>query len=161
MISTPLIEHGTDVDSVLVWFRLLKSHRGYPRFQDWEELSARPARAGYRIEAIPFFDNRVSRGDIVAATVEVGGFLQFDSVLRRGGRSTFRVWLNPHREPAERLIAKLTSLGAHCTMPWDRLITLDVPRESLREARKILRRGRAAGRWGLQEGFIFDPNRKV
>lgn len=88
--------------SVQVWFRIEKDEDGYPRSKNWEQLLAWPVLESdrcFRIESIPFFVKGISRGDIVAAKVsenndvQEGEFLEFESIVERGGHNTYRLLL--------------------------------------------------------------------
>jgi hypothetical protein len=144
-------------EPVEIWFKLVKSADGYPESQDWEELWARPAGDGYRIESTPFFENRVSKGDLVVATLQGDGFLQFERVVERGRHSTFRVLIDDERVSVESVTKDLKSLGAECEVTLDNLVAIDVSEEAMKAVEDFLVRGRDNGRWGLQDGFIFQP----
>jgi Domain of unknown function (DUF4265) len=147
---------ATETESVEVWFKLIKSADGYPKSQDWEELWARPSGDTFVLESIPFFETRVSRGDVIRASPHEEGFLQFDSVVRRGGHSTFRVLINPERVNAKRLMTELKRFGADSELTLNELIAVDVPDGALQTIEDFLLRGKEAERWGLQDGFIFE-----
>lgn len=149
--ATPIV-----AEPVEVWFRLVKSADGYPKSQDWEELWSRPYGDVFVLESIPFFENRVSRGDVIKVSRHEEGFLQFDSVVSRSGHSTFRVLINPEQTKAAQVMAELKELGADSELTLEDLIAVDVPDPVFQIVEDFLVRGKQAGRWGLQDGFIFE-----
>lgn len=150
-------ENPLETEPVEVWFRLVKSADGYPESQNWEDLWARPSDRVFLLESIPFFENRVSRGDVVTASIQGDGFLQFDGVVERGGHSTFRVLVDPERGEVLPLMLELRRLGADCEVTLDYLVAIDVPPEVIGTVEDFLIKGKEAEKWGLQDGFIFEP----
>lgn len=146
-----------ETEPVEVWFKLVKSVDGYPESQDWEELWARPVGESYRLESTPFFENRVSKGDLVVATLQGDGFLQFERVVERGRHSTFRALIDVERVSVESVTKELKNLGAECEVTLDNLVAIDVSEEAMKVVEDFLVRGKDDGRWGLQDGFIFEP----
>lgn len=146
-----------ETEPVEVWFKLVKSAGGYPESQDWEELWARPFGESYRLESTPFFENRVSKGDLVVATLQGDGFLQFERVVERGRHSTFRALIDVERVSVESVTKELKNLGAECEVTLDNLVAIDVSEEAMKVVEDFLVRGKDDGRWGLEDGFIFEP----
>ena len=146
-----------EIEPVEIWFKLVKSADGYPESQDWEELWARSVGESYRLESTPFFENRVSKGDLVVATLQGDGFLQFERVVERGRHSTFRALINIELVSAESVSNELKRLGAECEITLDNLVAIDVSEEAMNVVEDFLVSGKDDGRWGLQDGFIFEP----
>ena len=141
---------------VEVWFKLVKAADGYPESQDWEELWARPVSGAYRLESIPFFENRVSRGDLITASAQEDGFLKFETVVERGGHSTFRALVDLDSGGVESFMTELKRLGADCEVTLENLVAIDVPPNAMTRVEEFLLRGKDDEKWGLQDGFIFE-----
>ena len=147
-------------DFVEVWFKLVKSADGYPKSQDWEELWAKPNGQEYTVSSIPFFENRVSRGDSIQVTKNAEGFLQFTEVVSRGGHSTFRAYIDLEKTGVQQFAAALKSMGADCEVTLKNLVACDVPRDVMSGVGEYLVRGAEEKKWGLQDGFIFEAQPK-
>ena len=156
-MSQGFVGVAMEAEPVEIWFKLVKSADGYPESQDWEELWARPVGESYRLESTPFFENRVSKGDLVVATLQGDGFLQFERVVERGRHSTFRALIDVERVSVESVSKELKRLGAECEVTLDNLVAIDVSEEAMKVVEDFLVSGKDDGRWGLQDGFIFEP----
>jgi hypothetical protein len=158
-MSEPVSEVSTNNEPVEIWFKLVKASDGYPESQDWEELWAQPIGHNYRLESAPFFEKRVSKGDLVSASLQGEGFLQFEHVIERGRHSTFRALIDLRQISVEFVIKELDSLGAECEVTLNSLVSIDVPEAALSKVEEFLVRGKDKGKWGLEDGFIFEPSR--
>lgn len=156
MSQDQVIANPPNVEPVEVWFKLIKGADGYPESQDWEELWATPSGGAFRLDSSPFFENRVSKGDVVTASIQGEGFLQFERVVERGGHSTFRALVDPERGDVDSLMAELRRLGAECEVTLDHLVAVDVPPKVFEAVEDFLVKGKEAEKWGLQDGFIFE-----
>lgn len=115
----------------------------------YENLWATPLGTGqYRIESIPFFVYRVSRGDVVAANPDAEGWLQFTGVLAKSGHRTVRARVGNISEEARSLIAaELESRECPTELLRDRLISVDVPEQVSLEG---------IGAWLTEQGLEWE-----
>jgi hypothetical protein len=84
----------------------------------------------YRIESIPFFIYGVSRNDVVTASPDDEGRLQFEKVVERSGNRTLRARSEKFIRNAalrKRVIAALKKLGSDVEELRSRLLAIDVP----------------------------------
>jgi hypothetical protein len=127
-----------------------------------ENLWAQPLESGgFRIDNIPFYVYGVSNKDVVSAEL-IDGSLQFQSVLSRGGHSTYRVLV---RDPAgfesapwRDRWARLAELGCSYEVAKQRYIAIDVPKLSSADVvYAVLEKGAADGIWSIDEGHCGHP----
>lgn len=127
----------------------------------FENLHAKRIRDSvYILDNSPFYAYGVSYGDEVKAN-PVDGRNTFDSVMRRGGHSTYRVKLATGQSHNDfmRAFEKLEKLG--CTFEGTgsgsrRLYTIDlVPEAKVEEVYRILEDGEEAGIWEFEEAHFF------
>lgn len=144
---------GAGAGLVKLSFALARDEDGYPPF-DRESLWARPCAGGYELRNVPFYAQRVSWGDVVAAR-ERGGELVFDRVVRTAGHSTLRIILFDE-DRVEELLAGLRRLG--CTWEVSNVqtyIAIDVaPEVPLSPVQRFLAEGESAGRWEYEESAL-------
>jgi Domain of unknown function (DUF4265) len=140
-------------DRVKVLFRLEKDEDGYPPVEV-ESLWGLRRGEGIELDNIPFFAKGVAVGDIVKTTRGSDGALEFESVVRRGGHSTYRILLiekqpDDPRRTMEELITKGLSVEEDAG-----LLAVDVPPEiALGPVRDYLFEGIDSGRWEVEEGY--------
>jgi hypothetical protein len=105
----------------------------------------------YRLENSPFYAFGISYQDVVSAKSE-GGLLVFDSVVSRGGHSTYRV-IRQDSAAFEEFWLPLQELGCTYEEGPNNLIAVDVPPSAdIYQAYALLSRGEEAGAWTFQEG---------
>jgi hypothetical protein len=140
-------------DRVKVLFRLEKDEDGYPPVEV-ESLWGIRRYDGIELDNIPFFAKDVALGDIVTTTTAGDGALEFESVIRRGGHSTFRILLlqeqgDDPRRTMDELIARGLSVEEDAG-----LLAVDVPPGvALGPVRDYLFEGIDSGRWEVEEGY--------
>lgn len=97
----------------------------------YENLWAMPvSRSRYRIESIPFFIYGVSFRDIVSASPDAKGQLQFNKVVERSGNRTLRArsdTLSKNSAYRKKVIADLKKLSCGVEELRSRLLAIDVP----------------------------------
>jgi len=120
--------------------------------------AARMGPGQYRLENSPFFAFGVSYQDVVAAR-EDGGHLRFTEVVRRAGRSTYRIIRKSGAEDAfERLWKPLEGAGCTYEKGPNQLLAVDVPPSSnIASVYQLLEAGEAAGAWSFEEGHCGHP----
>ena len=130
--------------------------------EDWEGLDAEnlwaePISDGaFKIDNVPFYVYGVSNEDVVSARL-IEGRLQFQSVLTRGGHSTYRVWLqDPEGYEGtgwKELWPYFAELGCSFERAKQRWMAIDVPKASNVDAvYALLAEGEADGVWEFSEG---------
>lgn len=138
-------------DQAKVLFRLEKDEDGYPA-EDVESLWGLRRADGIELDNIPFFAKGVALGDVVMVRVAPDGALEFESVVRRGGHSTYRILiLKKHPHDPKHTMDELIDLGL--TVEEDAgLLAVDVPPEvSLERIREYFFEGIHSGRWEVEE----------
>ena len=110
----------------------------------------------FRILNSPFFIFGVSAEDIVKAKPDNGGY-KFDHVARKGGHSTYRVFLQGGRtldgEDFRSRWTPIQALGATFENANDRLLSVDVaPGVDIAKVYDLLKQGEADGVWAFEEG---------
>jgi hypothetical protein len=140
-------------DRVKVLFRLEKDEDGYPPVEV-ESLWGIRRSDGIELDNIPFFAKGVALGDIVESTTAGDGALEFESVVRRGGHSTFRILLlKKHPADPRRTMDELIAKGLSVEEDAG-LLAVDVPPDvPLGPIRDYLFDGIDSGRWEVEEGY--------
>jgi hypothetical protein len=110
----------------------------------------------FRILNSPFFVFGVSAEDIVKVKRDNGGY-KFDQVARKGGHSTYRVFLQGGRsldgEDFRSRWTPIQALGATFENASDRLLSVDVaPGVDIVKVYDLLKQGEADGVWAFEEG---------
>lgn len=142
-----------------ILFYMDRDEDGYPPVEV-ESLWASAVDDGYALDNIPFFVRGVALGDVVSAEAADDGALEFERVVRRGGHSTFRIWLRDQSAAEMRkTIDALLALGLGVEKDFTGLLAVDIPPEvSLDDAEAALFEGVDSGRWELQDGYrAGDP----
>ena len=115
----------------------------------YENIWATPLAGGkYRLESIPFFVYRASRGDVVAANPDPEGRLQFTRVLAKSGHRTVRVRVGDiSPENRATIVAGLSSRECVTETLRDRLVSVDVPEQASLED---------VGAWLTEQGLEWE-----
>ena|SRR2546421_625418 len=129
-----------------------KDGHGYETERLWAE---RRGHNNFRIMNSPFFAFGISPDDIVKAKGE-GDEYQFQEVVKRGGHSTYRIFLQGNRtvrdSQFEEYWSELANLGCACENANDRLIAVDVPPGvDVAKVYRVLEKGEAEGIWAFEE----------
>ncbi len=123
----------------------------------------------YRLDNTPFYVKGVSFGDIITAK-EKQGFLKYESVLKRGGHSTYRIIIDHAKVP----INKFQNYWKHfselaCTYEGGpefrskdknlKIYAIDVhPEVKLDQVYAKLQKGEHEGIWEFEEGHCYEKN---
>lgn len=143
---------------VKVLFRLEKDEDGYPP-AEVESLWGLLRPEGVELDNIPFFAKGVALGDVVKVENAPDGALEFESVVRRGGHSTYRILLlKKHPEDPRRTMDELIALGLSVEEDAG-LLAVDVPPEvPLDSIREYLFQGIDSERWEVDEAYRAGPS---
>jgi hypothetical protein len=138
---------------VKVLFHLEKDEDGYPP-AEVESLWGFLRRDGVELDNTPFFVKGVALGDVVKVEEAPDGALEFESVVRRGGHSTYRILLlEEHPADPRHTMDELVALGLSVEEDAG-LLAVDVPPDiSLYNILEYLREGIESGRWEVDEGY--------
>ena len=139
---------------VKVVFRLEKDDDGYPPVEV-ESLWGIERRDGIELDNVPFYARGIALGDVVAVQRAQDGALEFASVVRRGGHSTYRVLLKGADESdPQRTIEELIQQGLGVESDVPCLLAIDAPPETdINRVVAYLLEGAHAGRWEVEEGY--------
>ena len=108
----------------------------------------------YRLDNSPFYVYEVSYNDVVFAK-QTSEILLFQRVRKRGGHSTYRIFLTRPLDEQEfqQYWKPFGSLGCTYEGKNKRLIAIDVPPTSdIRQVYALLERGEDAKLWEFEEG---------
>lgn len=143
-------------DLVEVWFKIKKDADGFPETRDWELLRCVQVGNVCEVKSVPFYLKEVAYGDHVLVRKSKEGPSEFESVDSRGGYSVFRLLLRKTEENSLEVVKELVDLGL--LVEWNgRLIAIAVPpAKNLDQIVSYLLAGKASGRWGVQDGFVFE-----
>lgn len=141
-----------------IWFKLEKDELGYPP-KDWESLKGEPTDQAniYRIKNVPFFAKGVAYGDEVLASTSEEGFARvFNSVNRRSGYSTVRLWISDSEDrnalttyfTDRRCVIELSSNFCN------RLVAIAIPKAAFEEIDAYIDSESSNGRWEAQDGYL-------
>jgi hypothetical protein len=129
-----------------------KEGHGYETERLWGEPLGNDE---FRILNSPFFVFGVSSEDVVKARAQ-GDDYHFEKVVRRGGHSTYRIFLQKrtiHDPQFKEYWNELAKLGCTFENANDRLLVVDVPPGAdVSEVYGALQRGEAEGIWVFEEG---------
>jgi Domain of unknown function (DUF4265) len=110
----------------------------------------------FRILNSPFFVFGVSADDIVNAEMKDGTY-KFDRVVRKGGHSTYRIFLQGGRtindENFRARWAAIQTVGGTFENANDRLLSIDLPPNvNVVKVYELLKQGEGDGVWAFEEG---------
>lgn len=145
-----------NMEQVRVRFELdPKDQQGYKVENLWAE---RIEDSQFRILNSPFFAFGVSYDDIVRAQKEDDGFYRFDGIVRRGGHSTYRIFLQRgetiDNDGFRRYWHPIAEL--HCVMEKanNKLAAVDIPPGvNVSDVYRLLQNGEDAGVWVFEEAY--------
>jgi hypothetical protein len=139
-----------------VWFKIEKDADGYPETKSWEGMLAQPEGIHFRLVSVPFYLKNVSKGDLVAATMDE--FLTFRSVVSQGGHNTYRLLLKqPSSDDPSRTVNELISMGLAVEEEHGFFLAVDVPPtlDQLAVDAYLVEQSES-GRWEMQDGFLSN-----
>lgn len=149
-------------DPALVKIRFLLSVQDAEQGVEAENLWALDLGNGlYKIDNIPFYVYGISCGDTVHAALAEGR-LTFQTVVQRGGHSTYRVLLKSDRgvddDRFRRLWKRLATMGCSREIARKRLVAIDIPTEADADAvYGVLQIGKSDGTWVFEEVHCGHP----
>lgn len=115
----------------------------------------------FRIDNSPLYVYGVSYNDIVAVTVKEEN-LFFESVVKRGGYSTLRVFFkisDPNPTFIKEQLQPFVDIGCGYEGNGKRLYAIDVPPQvDVAKVIEILKDGENIGKWEYEEGYIHNPD---
>jgi hypothetical protein len=157
----PLHGHGAQESPrnlVRIWIRVEKDEVGYPESQDWEDLWGQPTSEGQLvIDSVPFFAKGVARRDQVTGVLSEDGFLAVGKITKRGGHSTFRIWLAEHLIGSlDQVVSDLKRMDAVVEVTLQRLLAIDTGPEQESTIWDYLEEGKKRAAWELQVGYSPD-----
>lgn len=132
---------------------------------DWHEhateimWAARVTENSYSLRNVPFYVYGISYADVIVTQL-VNGEIRFRRVYKRGGHSTYRIFLvgeqsERHFEQAWEPLRKMGCLYERAT---DYLVAADVPPQTdIYEAYAELEKGQTAAVWDFEEGHCGHP----
>lgn len=125
-----------------------------------ENLWAEPLQDGtFRILSSPFFVFGISFQDVVKATREAD-VLQFAGIVRRGGHSTYRVFLQEghtiHDSIFKQYWGPIFNQGATLENANDQFAAVDIPPgNDVSTIYRLLKEGEDANIWVFEEGHYI------
>jgi hypothetical protein len=141
-------------EQVKIVFQLQPDDRqGFETEKVWAEPVAPNE---FRLLNSPFFVFGVSADDVVEAGLQQGTY-EFERVVRKGGHSTYRIFLQAGRiigdESFQLLWNGIRQLGATFENANDHLLSVDVPPHvDVVGVYALLKKGEADGVWAFEEG---------
>lgn len=119
-----------------------------------ESLWALPVSGGYKIDNIPFWARGIACDDVVAATPDDDGILQFAGLIKPSGHSTVRIIFESEADvPVIR--ESLRRLGCESELDSPRFLAVDIPPEvPYAEIRAYLDEQESAGILEYEEGCL-------
>jgi len=119
-----------------------------------ETLWAVSTDRGYRIDNIPFYVRGVAWGDIVSATRDDGGQLNYVKLVAPSGHSTVRLWFT-NTSDVQAVRDALRELGCGSELGFERLVAVDIPPEvDYSEITAFLEEKERLGALEYEEGCI-------
>ncbi len=110
----------------------------------------------YELCNVPFYAYGLSMHDVVSVRSRSDGTLEFESVLKRGGHSTYRVIASKglRSSKVKRMLAKIRKLGCDIE-PANRVHAgIDVePQADIYAVYSLLEKGERDGIWKFEEGY--------
>lgn len=112
----------------------------------------------FRVDNNPLYMYGVSYNDIVSVNVRENN-LFFDSVVQRGGHSTFRVFFkisDPNPDFIKEQLQPFLDMGCSYEGDGKRLYAIDVPPEvNVEEIVQHLKVGENIRKWEYEEGYVY------
>lgn len=148
-----MVEKPLDERSKIIFQLNPEDGQGYETEAVWAE---RVGPNEFRILNSPFFVFGVSYDDIVKTRLE-NNANNFDSVVRKGGHSTYRIFLQSGHtlqdESFQKHWAPIKGLGATFEKANERLLSVDLaPNVDVQKVYSLLKQGETDGLWFFEEG---------
>lgn len=141
-----------------------KDEDDYPP-TEWEQLKAKPTdiEGIYQLKNIPFFARGLASDDEVVTQIVAEGFSPvIKSIYKRSGFSTVRILITDE-EDRQALINHFTKYG--CRLEFCREfkghVAIAIPKDSFDEVYGYILKGKESGRWGAEDGFIAEDEKKL
>lgn len=107
---------------VKILFKIQKNDGSYEIESVWAKLVLE----GYKIDNIPFYAFGIACDDVVEATLDDGGMLNFSKLIIASGHSTIRLWV-AEEQNVKKIRDELREMGCSSELEIERLIAVDVP----------------------------------
>lgn len=111
----------------------------------------------FRIDNSPLHVYAISYNDIVSVSTKENNFF-FESVVKRGGHSTLRVFFKiskPDLDFIKEQLRPFLNLGCSYEGDGKKLYAIDVPPEvDIRKVKSLLEEGENIGKWEYEEGYV-------
>lgn len=140
---------------VKVRFRIKKDADGFPKTRDWEELNCLRKMNSYQVRNVPFYLSDVAFGDEVSVRTSVNGYLEFQSVERRGGYSVFRLLLREKEGNPLYVVRELVDLGLQVEFEARLIAIAAPPAIDADDIYSYIKAGKKSRRWGFQSGYQY------
>jgi hypothetical protein len=156
--------NSSDMVKVRLRVEELNSWHGHKQEGVWVKLiKALADKAIVEVCNIPFFSNVISMGDRIAVGL-YDDEVVFQSVVERGGHSTYRIFIGSPRSFDLERLSILKKLGCD----WERsewgggdLYAVDIPPESdFDEVYGVLKQGKLDGIWICDQGYVNHHEEK-
>jgi len=137
-----------------VYVKLQRDKLGYPP-KDWEQLRAEPTDKpeAYRLKSVPFYAHGLAYGDEVRVTTSLEGYYPtIESVAKRSGYSTMRLWLKDE-DDREAIVDYFTGRG--CLLEFNgHLAAIAIPRDAFDAVSDYICNEKDRGRWDAEDGYL-------
>ena len=143
---------------VEVKFGIEKDSTGYPKSRDAEALLCRPLDpecSQCAVASVPFYLRNVAYGDTISTEEDPSGCLQFKQIIARGGYSIYRILLHDSTKRDE-LITTLLDFDVLLEQDGDLIAIAAPPTANIDAIVDFILKGKSAGFWGAQDGYIAE-----
>ena len=128
---------------------------------DTETININQSYCELKVVGFPYYTNKISISDIVLGVRESDDNYEFESIIRRGGHSSYQLVVDGVSEECIMFLNKLTNLGCRfeskkkCTGCLEVIISVDVPPEADQaQVYDVLSDGEWSNVWFLNEGHL-------
>lgn len=119
-----------------------------------ESVWAKVVPEGYKIDNIPFYAFGIAYDDVVEATLDDDGMLNFSKLIIASGHSTIRLWV-AEEQSVKKIRDELREMGCSSELEIKRLIAVDVPPfASYTQIKKYLERQENNGVFEYEEACL-------
>lgn len=127
----------------------------------WTKLVKQLAdRTIVQVDNIPFFTKSLSLGDTISVVLGQNALI-LNSIIERGGHSTYRVFVQDPDDEHSNLLETLRDMGCD----WEKarfkggeLYAVDLPPQvDIYEVYAVLEKGQKEGSWLFEEGYVGHP----
>lgn len=137
-----------------VYVRLHRDKLGYPP-KDWEQLRAEPTdkEEVYKLKSIPFYALGLAYEDEVRVGTSAEGYHPIvDSVVKRSGYSTMRLWI---KDEDDRSAIADYFTGRGCLLEFNgHLVAIAIPKDAFDAVSEYICDEKDRGRWDAEDGYL-------